>query len=273
MHIGVRMDIFIIMPIYKDDDAEALYKHCIKELCASQNLVIKRSDELFTANPVMTDVFGAINESLIVIADISGCNPNVMYELGIAHFLKPNATIVITHDDYDNLPFDVAHWRVISYSNSIRGEAAFKEKLSKTLDSILNNVKLVNKREFESILAFLDSYTNRSLLCSLVGLYDGVQFGPNDMVDISGRKGEEKTSYAAPGDFLMEGFILAGYVELVGNYYVLTKKGKAFAEILDQKAFVCEHMDVRPNDFSEPEETDREFDSGPDEPGNDSGDH
>jgi len=68
----------------------------------------------------------------IIIADLSGCNPNVFYELGIAHILKQQQTIMITHDDYDDTPFDISHFRILHYKNTIEGAKELENNLQKT---------------------------------------------------------------------------------------------------------------------------------------------
>lgn len=55
-----------------------------------------------------------IRSSMAVIADLSGSNPNVLYEVGFAHALnKP--TIHLCSTALDRLPFDVKTWPTISY--------------------------------------------------------------------------------------------------------------------------------------------------------------
>lgn len=55
----------------------------------------------------------------VILADLSGLNPNVMYELGIAHSLNKK-TIVITRDDLETLPFDLKQYRAKDYSTHFK---------------------------------------------------------------------------------------------------------------------------------------------------------
>ena len=48
----------------------------------------------------------------MVVADITGRNPNVMYELGFAHALK---TAVILLNSGQTAPFDLTDYRQIRY--------------------------------------------------------------------------------------------------------------------------------------------------------------
>ena len=58
------------------------------------------------------------SEADVLIADLSEHNPNVFYELGIAHALT-NKTIMISSDE--DIPFDLSPYRVIRYKHAIGG--------------------------------------------------------------------------------------------------------------------------------------------------------
>ena len=53
------------------------------------------------------------------LADLTGLNPNVMYELGIAHSFNKK-TIMITRDDLGSLPFDLKQYRAKDYSTHFK---------------------------------------------------------------------------------------------------------------------------------------------------------
>ena len=53
------------------------------------------------------------------MADLTGLNPNVMYELGIAHSFNKK-TIIITRDNLGNLPFDLKQYRAKNYSTHFK---------------------------------------------------------------------------------------------------------------------------------------------------------
>jgi nucleoside 2-deoxyribosyltransferase len=63
----------------------------------------------------------------LTVADCTGRNPNVFYEIGLAHALgKP--VILITQNSED-IPFDVTHIRYIQYEFTPRGMERFEQKL------------------------------------------------------------------------------------------------------------------------------------------------
>lgn len=58
---------------------------------------------------ILQDIIQPIYEADIILADLTGLNSNVLYELGLAHTMN-RKTIIITQDDLDTLPFDLKQW-------------------------------------------------------------------------------------------------------------------------------------------------------------------
>nr|WP_312578235.1 hypothetical protein [Sedimentibacter sp.] len=63
---------------------------------------------------ILKDIIQPIYESDIIIADLTGLNPNVLYELGLAHSFNKK-TIIITKDNLSTLPFDLKQYRAKDY--------------------------------------------------------------------------------------------------------------------------------------------------------------
>ncbi len=61
----------------------------------------------------MDQVWQGIRGADVVVADVTGSNPNVMIEVGMAAALGKEV-IVISQSDM--LPFDIRHWRRITYA-------------------------------------------------------------------------------------------------------------------------------------------------------------
>ena len=68
---------------------------------------------------ILADIIPPIYSADIVLADLTGLNPNVMYELGIAHSFNKK-TIMITRDELSNLPFDLKQYRAKDYSTHFK---------------------------------------------------------------------------------------------------------------------------------------------------------
>ncbi|PSB23573.1 hypothetical protein [Stenomitos frigidus] len=126
-------DLFVLMPF--KPEMKPLYDDHIVKVADDLNLSVARGDDFFTAHSVMLDVWSAICSAKVIIADCTGRNPNVFYEIGLGHVLgKP--VILITQNNED-VPFDVKHMRYIQYSYTPRGMLEFEKRLAETIKTIL----------------------------------------------------------------------------------------------------------------------------------------
>lgn len=113
------------------DPFNTIYKdHIIKSL-ESVGFTINRADEIFGTQPIIEDIWEEINCASIIIADVTGKNPNVMYEIGLAHTVgKP---VIILSQTIDDVPFDLRHYRCIIYDYTPRGCQYLEDTIAKTL--------------------------------------------------------------------------------------------------------------------------------------------
>jgi len=129
---------FILMP-FRDKESEDIKERVIKKVCEELGLELKRADDYFTSTAIIDDVISAIKDADIIIADITGKNPNVFYELGYAHALKQNRTILITREDPENMPFDIKHLRIFTYSLLKDAMDKFEKDLKKAMKVALES--------------------------------------------------------------------------------------------------------------------------------------
>lgn len=122
---------FIVMP-FGQDWSEAVFS-ALRNILSEERLTVARADDLFGGN-VVEDIWSAILKSTFIIADVTGRNPNVYYELGIAHTLGKK-TILLSQKAED-IPFDTRHLRHIIYSNSLAGFDTIKRGIRGFLYSI-----------------------------------------------------------------------------------------------------------------------------------------
>jgi len=100
----------------------------IKEAASLTGFYCKRVDDIWEHSTVIQDVFSLIFQSYIVVCDLTGKNPNVFYEAGIAHTLGKHV-VPITQSD-DDIPFDLKHHRYAKYLNNGEGRERLKEDLA-----------------------------------------------------------------------------------------------------------------------------------------------
>lgn len=90
-----RHDVFTLMPF--NDESTTIYQDYVKPAIGRLGLTIMRADELRTNNAIMGDIWASIYGAGVVVAECTGCNPNVFYELGIAHTVGV-PTVLMTRD-------------------------------------------------------------------------------------------------------------------------------------------------------------------------------
>lgn len=128
--------VFVLMPFASE--MRRVYDGPLKRACRALRFSVERADDIFSANALLTDIWQAISGAYIVVADCTHRNPNVFYELGIAHTLgKP---VVLITQSKDDVPVDVRHVRYIQYSSTPPGLTRLGEKLQKTLRQVAESV-------------------------------------------------------------------------------------------------------------------------------------
>jgi hypothetical protein len=103
----------------------------IKKTCEEVGLRCMRGDEEYYSSDIFSQVLKMIVQSRLIIANINGRNPNVLYELGIAQALdKP--TILITKNQ-NQLPIDLKSKRFLIYRDYKELQKMMSHELIKVL--------------------------------------------------------------------------------------------------------------------------------------------
>jgi hypothetical protein len=122
------------MPFGKQD-LEELYSEFLLPALKECQLECHRGDDIFGSNVVMEDVRTAIAKADLIVADLTGQNPNVFYEVGIAHTLeKP---VLLLSRSIEDIPFDLRHRRVLPYEYTPIGCKRLVAKLKEHIRGIL----------------------------------------------------------------------------------------------------------------------------------------
>lgn len=91
-----------------------------------------RADELEHVGSITRDIIELLHDSELVIADLTGRNANVFYELGVRHVLYRCGTIPIISEG-ETLPFDIASYRAVFYSSELDGPKKFQNELKRRI--------------------------------------------------------------------------------------------------------------------------------------------
>lgn len=126
------MNLFVIMQF--DKEMNSVYRELIKGPLELEGLTVSRSDNPSADSIVQENLLDRIVQNLwdadYIVADLTRCNPNVYYELGIAHTL--NKRTIRVSQDVSNIPFDIRPYVVLSYEVHEAG-ASYSSDLASTI--------------------------------------------------------------------------------------------------------------------------------------------
>jgi hypothetical protein len=123
---------FVVMPFKPEFRFFYLYLSAYLE--KEYDLKVERGDDRIECRPIVEKVRRQIREADLIIGDLTGANPNVFYELGLADALnKP--MFLLTQDKVNEVPVDVRHLELIRYS--FDDEKGLRENLHKALSGFL----------------------------------------------------------------------------------------------------------------------------------------
>lgn len=123
----------VMMPF---DVGFATVYESIQRAAGAAGLRCRRADDIWEAPAIIQDIVSLIDRSRVVVCDCTGRNPNVFYEIGIAHTLG-REVVLISQNDAD-IPFDLRHLRYVSYLNNAEGRRALSEALTPRLRAIVD---------------------------------------------------------------------------------------------------------------------------------------
>ena len=147
---------FVVMPFRREFDWAL---GVIIDICDEIGIKAKRADDFARQDFIMSNILEGIARSEIIIVDITGGNPNVFYELGIAHSLRSRqSVIIITRDeDLSKSPFDIRHWSILQYKTD--NKASFRTQLKEKINSCRESIdyekfilQLLKNHAFENSL-------------------------------------------------------------------------------------------------------------------------
>jgi hypothetical protein len=107
--------VFVLMPF--DQNFNDTYKFGIKGAAEDAGAYAERVDEQIFVEGMLDRIFNQINKADVIVADMTGKNANVFYEVGYAHAL--NKVVLLITQSADDIPFDLKHRQHIVYAGKI----------------------------------------------------------------------------------------------------------------------------------------------------------
>lgn len=103
--------VFVAMPFSIHEGGFNVWDQLLVPLEKDLSLELIRADRQLAAHGVVDQVFHDIASSELVVADLTGNNPNVYYEVGLAHALGIETLLLLRIND--GIPFNVSHLQII----------------------------------------------------------------------------------------------------------------------------------------------------------------
>ena len=104
-----KLFVVILMPF--DSSSDDIYNHVIKAVCEEAGAYCERVDQEMFGEGTLDRIYNQISKADLVIADLSGRNPNVFYEIGYAQALCKQ--VILLSKTTKDIPFDLKHYNVL----------------------------------------------------------------------------------------------------------------------------------------------------------------
>lgn len=150
-NIGANDSCFVMQPFAAPlgDYYEKIYKPAIEKAGLRP---VRADAEIFATGKIMDQVWSGINAAKVLVAELTSRNPNVFYELGLAHAMKKPVVLVSAKEE--DVPFDLQHIRVIYYDMS---DPFWGNKLiEKVAENILSAIQNPEEAVFKSTIGGKD---------------------------------------------------------------------------------------------------------------------
>jgi protein-tyrosine-phosphatase len=178
----------------------------IRRLCESEGLSAVRGDDRLGSN-ILSDIWRDLHKSRAIIVDVTGNNPNVMYELGLAHALKKD--VILLAQTADDIPFDLRVFRHILYDPGDAGRPALGRQLTRCLAELFlrdNFDRIIGPEHF--VLIFLSTGgTCRCAMSNVIARHllaqeksqQAVEDGPPGLKTLSVAQADRSLPQMSPG--------------------------------------------------------------------------
>lgn len=217
---------FVISPIGKEGSevrksADEVLEYIINPICKKYKYKVIRADKMSNSGLITKAIIEQIISADLVIADLTGNNPNVFYELAIRHSYRKPAIQIVKGELA--IPFDIANMRTISYETTLSGADNAKTELDSMIQAIESGEIVHNPvSEVSALLNISESSAaeNAEILSTLLievqqipenlkALENNIETRFSQMLSafIQTIKSEQRTGSSKPEDKLLEMFM------------------------------------------------------------------
>lgn len=136
---------FVMMPFAEPVGGyyKAIYEPAIQKAGLKP---VRADDDIFSTGKIIDQVWSGIHSAKVLVAELTGRNPNVFYELGLAHALQKPVVLISSNEG--DVPFDIQHIRVIYYNvyDPFWGEKLISKIAENVLSAIRNPGEAILRR-------------------------------------------------------------------------------------------------------------------------------
>lgn len=138
---GMTKQAFVMMPFDQKHERTHI---AIIDACKEIGISCNRADSLYNQKPILTSIVESIGCSQVLIADLTDKNPNVFYEIGIAHASRRVESVILISQRLDDVPFDLRHLPILLYSTDGMPKLKFelKQRIEQSL-ATTNGLKII----------------------------------------------------------------------------------------------------------------------------------
>jgi hypothetical protein len=147
---------FVIAPIGSDGTPERIrsdqiFRHIIEPVVSSLGYIANRSDLDEKPGLITDQIIQHLLVDELVVADLTGHNPNVMYELAIRHAIRKPVVQIIAHNE--SIPFDLKNMRTIKLNHQdLDSVEGCKRRLGEQIRQVENDATQVDSPITTAIL-------------------------------------------------------------------------------------------------------------------------
>jgi hypothetical protein len=121
---------FIIVPFRENEFKQAVYFDVIKPLIENEfNIACYRVDEDDLPDRIDNKIYSYILRSAFIVAEVTTRNPNVLYELGLAHMFEKYC-IILSQVTHSEIPLDINRISAEPYKNNDQLRAYLRKSIS-----------------------------------------------------------------------------------------------------------------------------------------------
>jgi hypothetical protein len=166
---------FVLMP-FRDELLPVFdaIRDALEKLSPSVKAV--RADDIARGGAIIADILAGIARADFIIADLTGRNANVFYEVGICHAMKDD--VILLTQEVEDLPFDLRHLRCVVYESSSSGLHSLSSRLRVAVRDLLGNREMKNQSLALKQLAYLGATRVGEWISSWVSILDSVSGWP-----------------------------------------------------------------------------------------------